>query len=267
MNITIIKKTGLLGVAVGAALLTAGCNEEAKKETAAAPAEVQLDSVEKKVTYIVGFNMATQAKANGLDFDKDVMVQAIEDVAGEKEPRIAQEEQQKIMMEFQEAQQAKRDEERKAVAGENLKKSEEFLAENAKKESVKTTESGLQYEVVSASTKEDAKTPSATDTVKVHYHGTLVDGTVFDSSVDRGQPASFGVNRVIKGWTEGLQLMKEGDKFKFFIPADLAYGENGAGAKIGPNSALVFEVELLEVNPEIAAHGGHGAQEEAEESN
>lgn len=257
MNISLIKKTGLLSAAVATVLLTAGCNEEAKKsEEAKAPAEVQLDSVEKKVTYIVGYNMAKQAQANGLSFDQSVMMQAIDDATADKEPRIAQADQQKIMMEFQEAQQAKRDEERKVAADKNLEDSQAFLAENAKKEGVKTTESGLQYEVLSASTEEDAASPKEEDTVKVHYHGTLIDGTVFDSSVDRGQPATFGVNRVIKGWTEGLQLMKKGDKFKFYIPAALAYGPQGAGAKIGPNAALIFEVELLDINPEIEAHGG-----------
>lgn len=127
---------------------------------------------------------------------------------------------------------------------ENQKKGEQFLADNAKKEGVKTTASGLQYQVIKSGT---GKTPGKKDTVKVHYHGTLVDGTVFDSSVDRGEPISFPVDGVIPGWTEALQLMKEGDKWKIFIPSNLAYGERGAGDKIGPNSALVFEVELLSV--------------------
>jgi FKBP-type peptidyl-prolyl cis-trans isomerase len=118
------------------------------------------------------------------------------------------------------------------------------LAENAKKEGVVVTESGLQYEVLVEGT--GAK-PTTRDTVKVHYHGTLVDGTVFDSSVVRDQPATFGVTQVIKGWVEGLQLMKVGSKYKFTIPANLAYGDNGAGASIPPKSALIFEVELLDI--------------------
>lgn len=121
-----------------------------------------------------------------------------------------------------------------------------FLAENAKKEGVITTESGLQYLVLNKGAGSDH--PSATDRVKVHYHGTLIDGTVFDSSVERGKPISFGLNQVIKGWTEGVQLMVIGDKTRFFIPSELAYGQRGAGRIIGPNSTLIFDVELLGIN-------------------
>jgi FKBP-type peptidyl-prolyl cis-trans isomerase FklB len=126
----------------------------------------------------------------------------------------------------------------------NKKKGEDFLAENAKKPGVKTTDSGLQYLVLKEGT---GKKPELNDTVVCHYHGTLIDGTVFDSSVDRGQPASFPVSGVIHGWTEVLQLMKEGSKYRVFIPSQLAYGAHGAPPKIGPNEALIFEIELLEV--------------------
>ena len=119
-----------------------------------------------------------------------------------------------------------------------------FLAENAKREEVTTTVSGLQYEVLSEG---KGDSPKATDEVTVHYHGTLIDGSVFDSSVERGQPATFPVNGVIPGWIEALQLMKPGAKYKLFIPSDLAYGERGAGQKIGPNSTLIFEVELISI--------------------
>ena len=122
---------------------------------------------------------------------------------------------------------------------------EKFLAENAKREEVKTTASGLQYEVLQAG--EGEMHPSATDQVTVHYHGTFIDGKVFDSSVERGQPATFGLNQVIKGWTEGVQLMVPGDKYRFYIPYNLAYGDNGSGGRIPPYSALIFEVELLEI--------------------
>lgn len=120
-----------------------------------------------------------------------------------------------------------------------------FLAENAKKPNIVTTASGLQYEVLTKGT--GTKSPAATDTVTVHYKGTTLDGKEFDSSYSRGEPASFPLNRVIAGWTEGVQLMKEGDKFRFYIPADLAYGSEGAGRLIGPNSALIFDVELLKI--------------------
>lgn len=139
----------------------------------------------------------------------------------------------------------KHDEEAQA----NLDKGEAFLAENAKKDGVMTTDSGLQYEVMTAG---EGDNPTAQDKVTVNYKGTLIDGTVFDSSYDRGEPVTFPLSNVIKGWTEGVQLMKPGAKYKFFIPSELAYGERGAGGRIGPNEALVFEVELLEVEKAAA---------------
>jgi FKBP-type peptidyl-prolyl cis-trans isomerases 1 len=246
-----LTKASVLGATVAALLVTAGCNKES--QTSASPAQVKLDSTEQKVTYIVGYNMAKQAQANGLNFEKDVMSAAIQDVLDGKEPRIAQSDQQQIMMAFQEEQQNKREGERKVAADANLKEAQEFLAENAKKEGVTVTESGLQYEVLQAAP-EGAASPSEDDVVKVHYHGTLVDGSVFDSSIERGQPVSFPVKGVINGWVEALQLMKVGDKFKLYIPPELAYGEGGTSGKIGPNAALIFEVELLEINPEIEGH-------------
>jgi FKBP-type peptidyl-prolyl cis-trans isomerase len=132
----------------------------------------------------------------------------------------------------------------KAAGDKNLKEGDDFLTANGKKEGVKTLPSGLQYKVIKSGT---GRSPKATDTVKVHYNGTLTDGTVFDSSVQRGEPATFPVNQVIPGWTEALQLMKEGDKWQLYIPSKLAYGEQGAGGKIGPNSALIFDVELLSI--------------------
>ncbi len=127
---------------------------------------------------------------------------------------------------------------------ENKAAGEAFLAENGKKDNIVTTASGLQYEIIEPG---EGASPSASDSVTVHYKGTTIDGNVFDSSYDRGAPATFPLNRVIAGWTEGLQLMKEGAKYRFFIPAELAYGERGAGRAIGPNSTLIFDVELLKV--------------------
>lgn len=129
-------------------------------------------------------------------------------------------------------------------AADAMQKGEQFLKENAAKEGVKTLPSGLQYKVIKEG---EGKSPKATDTVSVHYKGTLIDGKEFDSSYKRGEPAEFPVNRVIKGWTEALQLMKEGSKWMLYIPSNLAYGERGAGADIGPNETLIFEVELLKV--------------------
>lgn len=269
MNNLIARKRHVLGAALAAVVLTtAGCGDkndaEATKTTK--PAEVKLETAQQKVTYIVGYNMAKQAQSNGLEFQTDVMVTAIQDVLSGKEPRIAQEDQQKIMMSFQEEQQAKREEERKQEADTNLEASKEYLAKNAEKEGVVTTESGLQYEVLKKGSG-DGESPTKSDKVKVHYHGTLVDGTVFDSSVDRGQPVTFPVRGVIDGWVEALELMKEGDKFRLAIPPELAYGETGTSGVIGPNAALLFDVELLEINPSNDSENPHGdaAEEAAEE--
>jgi FKBP-type peptidyl-prolyl cis-trans isomerase FklB len=132
------------------------------------------------------------------------------------------------------------------AAGNNLEASEKFLAENAERDGVTVTESGLQYEVLESG-EEGAASPTLEDTVEVHYHGTLPDGTVFDSSVERGQPASFGLQHIIPAWQEALPMMKEGDKWKVVVPPSLGYGEQGAGGDIGPNQALIFEIELLDV--------------------
>ncbi len=132
----------------------------------------------------------------------------------------------------------------KEVEEANLKEGQEFLAENAKRPNVVTLPSGLQYEIL---TEGKGRKPKATDRVQCHYHGTLINGQVFDSSVQRGEPAVFGVNQVIPGWVEALQLMPEGSRWKLYIPSDLAYGEQGAGQNIGPNTALIFEVELIKV--------------------
>ena len=149
-------------------------------------------------------------------------------------------------MKFQEEMQAKMAATAEAEGGDNLKAGQDFLAANGKKEGIVTTPSGLQYEVV---TMGDGVKPTTEDKITAHYHGTLIDGTIFDSSVDRGQPASFPVSGVIKGWTEALQLMPVGSKFKLYIPSELAYGANPRpGGPIGPNAALIFDVELLSID-------------------
>lgn len=253
MNNVIARKRNVLGAALAAIVLTtAGCGGDKKEEQATAQTaksgDVKLESSVDKVTYVVGYNMAKQAQSNGLEFNTDVMVMAIQDVLADKEPRIAQADQQQIMMSFQEEQQSKREEERKEAADKNMKESQAYLEENAKKEGVVTTESGLQYEVLNKGPGE-GESPTKSDKVKVHYHGTLVDGTVFDSSIDRGQPVTFPVRGVIDGWVEALELMKVGDKYRLAIPPELAYGETGTSSTIGPNAALLFDVELLEINP------------------
>ena len=196
------------------------------------------ESEMEKVSYSLGVNMASSVKSQGLEsIDANAVAKAFNDVFEGKDLDISEEESMSILQEFFGKLQA----EKSAKANEAGKT---YLAENAKKEGVTTTESGLQYEVINSG--KGAK-PAPSDQVTVHYHGTLLDGTVFDSSVDRGEPASFGVTQVIKGWTEALQLMSIGDKWKLTIPSDLAYGDQGAGGMIGPGATLVFEVELLDI--------------------
>ncbi len=200
----------------------------------------KLDSDEQRFSYIIGFQVAQQIKADGVDLDFEAFKAAFEDVKAGKQPRLSEGDMQATLQRMQE----KRMQEAQAKAAENTKSGEAFLAANAKKPGVKTTDSGLQYKVVKAGS---GKQPSGSDMVEVHYRGTLIDGTEFDSSYSRGEPTSFPVNGVIRGWTEALTMMKEGAKWELYIPSDLAYGPRGAGALIGPNATLVFEVELLKV--------------------
>ncbi|MFN8152741.1 MAG: FKBP-type peptidyl-prolyl cis-trans isomerase [Bacteroidia bacterium] len=190
------------------------------------------------VSYGLGVAIGNNLKNSGFDSLKvEVMSQALKDVF-EGKATMKQEDADKVI-------QAYMMEKEKAKGEDNLKKGQAFLEENKKKDGVKVTASGMQYIVLKEGT--GAK-PTLNDKVTTHYHGTLLDGTVFDSSVERGQPASFPVSGVIPGWTEALQMMSVGSKWKLFLPANLAYGERGAGGKIGPNSVLIFEVELLSID-------------------
>ena len=197
-----------------------------------------------KVSYGIGWNIGSNLVSQDLGVDFELVKKGFADALAKADQKVSDEDIQAAMVAFQEELQKKMVAKREADAAKNAKDGPEFLAKNGKRPEVKTTESGLQYEVLKAG---DGASPKATDTVTAHYHGTLLDGTVFDSSVDRGEPLSIPVNRVIPGWTEALQLMKVGDKWKLFIPAELAYGEHGSGPTIGPNAALIFEVELLSI--------------------
>ncbi|WP_096086463.1 FKBP-type peptidyl-prolyl cis-trans isomerase [Agaribacterium haliotis] len=198
-------------------------------------------TVEKKVSYGIGLQMGQQLAANPFDgVDLDALAQGIKDIFEGKELAVPHEELDAAFKEINERMTAKKAEQAKVAGAEG----EAFLAENAKKDGITVTDSGLQYEIL---VQGEGETPSASSTVKTHYHGTLIDGSVFDSSVERGQPAEFPVGGVIAGWTEALQLMPVGSKYRLYIPHNLAYGERGAGAQIAPFSALVFEVELLEI--------------------
>jgi len=201
--------------------------------------KVELKTDDQKVSYTIGQQIGSGIKAQKLPIDVDVLAASIKDVLGGKPSRLSQEEQQATMMRMQQ----KMQETQTGEGKENKAKADKFLAENKGKKGVKATASGLQYEVI---TEGKGASPKATSTVKVHYRGTLLDGTEFDSSIKRGTPAEFPVNGVIKGWTEALQLMKVGSKWKLTIPPDLAYGEQGRPS-IPPNSLLQFEVELLEI--------------------
>jgi FKBP-type peptidyl-prolyl cis-trans isomerase FklB len=197
-------------------------------------------SQKEQFSYTVGFQVGLDFKRKGLDIDPDAVTQAIRDVLADKEPRLSQEQMQAALQNFQQEMMEKR----KALAEENLKKSQAYLDKNKGKSGVKVTASGLQYEVLQAGT--GAK-PKLTDSVEVHYHGTLTDGRVFDSSVKRGKSVTFPINGVIPGWQEALPMMKKGSKWRVTIPPELAYGPNGSPPAIGPNEALVFEIELIDI--------------------
>ena len=189
-----------------------------------------------KISYALGLSMGQNLMGSGVEkLNYQDLAQGIEDVLTHQQPKISYQEAQQVLNQFFQELEAK-------VAGAAKAEGEKFLAENAKREGVKVTASGLQYEILEPSL---GQKPKATDTVRVHYEGTLIDGTVFDSSYRRGESITFPLNGVIAGWTEGLQLMSIGSKYKFFIPYQLAYGERGAGQSIPPYAALIFKVELL----------------------
>jgi len=216
--------------------------------SASAQDKPDLTNPKQKTSYAIGVNIASSLKRQEVDLDVKALTAGITDGLAGK-PALTEDQQKAALTELEKNLEARQEATQKAAAEKNLKAGEDFLAANAKKDGVKTTASGLQYKVIKTGT---GATPKLTDTVKVHYHGTLLDGTVFDSSVQRGEPITFPVQGVILGWTEALQLMKVGDKWQLFIPAKLAYGERGSGP-IGPNSVLIFEVELLDIEKSAAA--------------
>ncbi|MBR1472726.1 MAG: FKBP-type peptidyl-prolyl cis-trans isomerase [Paludibacteraceae bacterium] len=189
-----------------------------------------------KISYALGLSMGQNLMSSGVEsLNYQDLAAGIEDVLTKQQPKISYQEAQQVLNQFFQELETK-------VAGAAKAEGEKFLAENAKREGVKVTASGLQYEILEPSL---GQKPKATDTVRVHYEGTLIDGTVFDSSYRRGESITFPLNGVIAGWTEGRQLMSIGSKYKFFIPYNLAYGERGAGQSIPPYAALIFTVELL----------------------
>jgi FKBP-type peptidyl-prolyl cis-trans isomerase FklB len=207
--------------------------------------ESQLKSLKEKISYCIGLNIGKGMKQEQVDIDLDTLLRGLKDGLSGARASMAEEEIKDTLMTFQKDMEAKQEARLKADADKAQKEGEAFLAENKKKEGVKTLASGLQYKVIKAGT--GKVSPKAADTVVTHYRGTLVDGTEFDSSIQRGKPAEFEVSKVIPAWTEALQIMKVGDKWQLVVPSALAYGERGAGRAIPPNATLIFEVELLEI--------------------
>jgi len=206
----------------------------------------ELKTEEQKLSYSLGLIVGGQLKQDVQNVDLEAFQQGLQTIYNDGEPLLTPDQVNEVMQAFQ---QSKMEEQRKAVAKlaqANLEKGEKYLADNGKQDGVVTTESGLQYQQLKAG---NGKKPAATDNVQVHYRGTLVDGTEFDSSYARGEPVTFPLNGVIAGWTEGVQLMDEGSKARLVIPSDLAYGPGGMGNAIGPNETLVFEIELLKIMP------------------
>jgi FKBP-type peptidyl-prolyl cis-trans isomerase len=232
------------GAEDGAAPADTEAAADAGAEAPAVVAGIEGQETEKKqVSYMIGLDMAKSLAPIKDSLDIEVMTDAMIAHFNGVEPKLTDEQMVEVQQAFTTKMQEQAAAKAEAAAVENLAKGAEFLAANKDKAGVQTTESGLQYEVVRAG---NGDQPGETDVVKVHYKGTLLDGTVFDSSYDRGEPAEFGLNQVIPGWSEGVALMKVGSKYTFWIPAELAYGESGGGP-IPPNSMLTFEVELLEI--------------------
>ena len=203
---------------------------------------VSLESEDAKANYSIGYQIGGDFKRQGVPLEGDALMAGIQDGIQGAEGKLSEDERRATLTALQEKMRAAAEASQAAEAEKNLTAAKAFLAENGAKEGVTTLPSGLQYKVLTEGT---GPKPAVTDTVTVHYRGKLIDGTEFDSSYSRNQPATFPLNRVIKGWTEGLQLMGEGAKWELYVPPDMGYGERGAGGKIPPQSALVFEVELL----------------------
>lgn len=238
-----------ISAAVFAAMLLAACSQQdgtASKEAADAGGDVVLDTTEKRLSYGIAFGLGERLAADGVPVDAEAFTAGISHALEGAQPLLTQEEIATEMQAYQQEQAAEMEAQMSVQADSNAEQGAAFLAENATTEGVVTLESGLQYKVVTAG---EGPKPTAEDTVEVHYRGTLIDGTEFDSSYSRNSTVSFGVNQVIPGWTEALQLMPVGSTWQLFIPSDLAYGPGGAGGVIGPNATLIFDVELISIAP------------------
>lgn len=236
-------------LAAGVAAQEKGQKSAAKKSAPAADgAAADMKDIKDKVSYGFGYNQAKRLQQSGIEFDPALVAKGFADAFANKESKYSQEELEAAFAAFEKEMMAQQQARMEKQASQNQEEGEAFLAENKKKEGVKATESGLQYKVLKSGEKGSAS-PKKTDVVTTHYEGRLIDGTVFDSSLKRGEPATFALNRVIQGWTEALQMMKVGDKWRIYVPSELAYGENppAPGGPIGPNAVLIFDIELLDV--------------------
>ena len=225
-------------------LAMAMCAAVALSGAAFAADAPELKNDKEKISYSIGMDIGGNLKRGSVEVDPDLLAKGLKDSYGGGKTILTEEEARKTIADFQKTLMAKQAETMQKLSEKNKADGEKFLAENAKKEGVKSLPSGLQYKEITPGT---GKSPKTTDTVTTHYKGTLIDGTEFDSSYRRGEPATFPVSGVIAGWTEALQLMKEGAKWQLYVPPNLAYGERGAGREIGPNATLIFEVELISV--------------------
>lgn len=240
------KNVRLLAVCACAGLLFA-C---AKKPDAPKTTELSTDA--QKFGYAIGIDLGNSLKPVAAHVDVASLKQGLDDVTSGATPKLDDAAREAIKTTVSQKMQEEQVKQREEASKKAVEEGTKFLAENGKRPEVKTTASGLQYEVLKEG---EGASPKATDEVTVHYKGTLINGEEFDSSIARGQPVTFPLGNVIPGWTEGVQLMKPGSKYKFYIPSALGYGERGAGAKIGPNSTLIFEVELISVGAKPAAGG------------
>jgi len=223
-----------------------GCSQFAMAQTEkAGSGKSSLKDQKQKVSYGIGYNLGQNLMKDDLELDPQILIKGILDAMTKQKPQMTEDEIRATLLVFQQELRTKQESKMKQAAEANVAKGKQFLVANGKKEGVKTTKSGLQYKVIK---KGSGKTPGLNDKVTTHYRGTLTNGKEFDSSYKRNEPATFPVKGVIGGWTEALQLMKEGDKWQLYIPSDLAYGQRGSGPDIGPNEVLVFDIELIKVN-------------------
>jgi len=234
------------GLALLTVLATAACSQQNAEQAPVPATAADLDTTEKRLSYGIAYGLGERLKADGVPVDVDAFELGMRHAFEGTPQLLSQEEIGAEMQAYQQSQAADRAAEAEQAGSANAEEGAKFLAENATQEGVMTTESGLQYKVVTAG---EGPKPGPEDTVEVHYRGTLIDGTEFDSSYSRNSTVSFALNQVIPGWTEGLQLMSAGSKYMLYVPPELAYGNGGAGPVIGPNATLIFEVELIQIAP------------------